>query len=165
MSWRRTGRVSRMCCISNLFRVCAKKGEPFRGARPGYFCLRNTSSSLSTLSIGLSSVISCWLRFTTPMIPSLTGIILPWVDQLHPFLYPSNPALCRRQVFGSHLGPPHEPTWVLPMSLDLYWQHELQEWCISDWKYTPAPSFERASQCPPAGHKQGLLLFLGDRLG
>ena len=60
-----------------LLSVLARNGVPFRLAKVGYFLWRNDASSLSCSLILLLSLISCWDRLITPIIPSLTGITLP----------------------------------------------------------------------------------------
>ena len=60
-----------------LFSVLARNGVPFRLAKVGYFLWRNDASSLIWSLIFLLSLISCWDRLITPIMPSLTGITRP----------------------------------------------------------------------------------------
>lgn len=95
----KSGKQSRIWCISKRFKVLAKYGVPFLFARVGYFLCKNVASSFiascmsckrnrndfKTRSLAerkknrstLLSFISFWDLLTTPMIPNLTGITLP----------------------------------------------------------------------------------------
>lgn len=63
--------------MSKRLSVLAKYGVPFLLAKVGYFLCRNSDSSFNASSIDLLFIISCCDLFTTPMIPSLTGITRP----------------------------------------------------------------------------------------
>lgn len=65
--------------LHTLLRVFAKKGVPHLEAiflYAGWF-LKNSISDFNASSIGLLLVISCWLRFTTPMNPNFNGKTRP----------------------------------------------------------------------------------------
>ena len=70
-----SGSFSLMWLSSTEFSVFAKYRVPFLCAIFRYAgCVRkNSSSELSASFMSFCELMSCWLRFTTPMKPSLSG--------------------------------------------------------------------------------------------
>ena len=66
-----------MWCISNRLSVDARNAVPHRCLIEGYcFSKKRLSASVAS-RIDLFVVMSCWLRFTTPIIPSFTQMSFP----------------------------------------------------------------------------------------